>query len=213
MSATGLLQLVETGRPRGNYFFGVAKKLGVAYTTMVISNEVILTALICARIIHIRRWYDTKAGWRSHTGAVSIVVESALPCTLFGLAYLLTFALATDYSVFFLSIYTPFTVSTCIPFLRKGCATNRLVHWLSSHSVHIAADDHTACDQWPCMVAHDYGDYPEQCSDRLLPQSTLHRVRDGHRNRHIVMRGGYERREIIERTQADHCRRGLLISV
>ncbi len=120
MSATGLLQLVETGRPRGNYFFGVAKKLGVAYTTMVISNEVILTALICARIIHIRRWYDTKAGWRSHTGAVSIVVESALPCTLFGLAYLLTFALATDYSVFFLSIYTPFTVSTCIPFLRRG---------------------------------------------------------------------------------------------
>ncbi|KAI0755634.1 hypothetical protein C8Q74DRAFT_1373408 [Fomes fomentarius] len=36
-----------------NYFFGVAKKLGIAYTTMVISNEVFLTALICARIMHI----------------------------------------------------------------------------------------------------------------------------------------------------------------
>ncbi|KAI0755632.1 hypothetical protein C8Q74DRAFT_1373406 [Fomes fomentarius] len=107
--ATGLLQLVETGRPRGNYFFGVAKKLGIAYTTMVISNELILTALICARIIHIRRWYDTKSGWRSHTGAISIVVESALPCTLFGLAYLITFALATNLSVFFLSVYAMFT--------------------------------------------------------------------------------------------------------
>ena len=114
LSAVGIAQLIESGRPHANYFAGLAKQLGIAYTTSIISNQVIVTALICARIVYIARRYETAAAplARCYTGAVAVVVESALPCTLFGVVYLVTFALDSEISIFFLSIYVMFTVSS-----------------------------------------------------------------------------------------------------
>ena len=54
-------------------------------------------------------WARSVAG--PYTDAVAIIAESALPSTLFGVAYLVTFALKSDVSVFFLSVYVMFTVS------------------------------------------------------------------------------------------------------
>ncbi|KAI1784817.1 hypothetical protein LXA43DRAFT_190403, partial [Ganoderma leucocontextum] len=117
----GVAQLVESGRPRSSYFSGVAHELGISYTATVIGLEVIVTALICARILQIRRWHrrstpaaSQASSWvqavtRSYTGAAAIIAESALPCTFFGVAYLITFAIESDISVFFLSIYAMFT--------------------------------------------------------------------------------------------------------
>ena len=92
--------------------------------------------MICARILQVRQWHRSvpaapqtdastststsalamKESWaRSvagpYTDAVAIIAESALPSTLFGVAYLVTFALKSDVSVFFLSVYVMFTVS------------------------------------------------------------------------------------------------------
>ncbi|KAI0755637.1 hypothetical protein C8Q74DRAFT_317142 [Fomes fomentarius] len=66
---------------------------------MVISNEVFLTALICARIMHIRWWYDTKCRSGVYTGARSSGWPISSP-SLSG-------------RVFFLAIYDMFTVNTC----------------------------------------------------------------------------------------------------
>lgn len=119
----GIAQLVEAGLPLRSYFTGNAHKLGIAYTTSVISLEVVVTTLIAARILQLRRWYDVASALRqnrvsaaayTYTGAVAIIVESALPCTVFGLAYLVSFAINSDISILFLSIYVMFTVSVCL---------------------------------------------------------------------------------------------------
>ncbi|KAI0739351.1 hypothetical protein C8Q80DRAFT_1111133 [Daedaleopsis nitida] len=109
----GIAQLIASGHPHANYFAGLAKKLGIAYTTAMISNQALVTTLICARIIYIARRCASAVAplVRPYTGAVAVVVESALPSTLFGLAYLVTFALDSELSVFFLSVYV---MSTCI---------------------------------------------------------------------------------------------------
>ena len=44
------------------------------------------------------------------TGAMSIVVESMLPYTLFGVAYLVTLGTNSPVSILFLSLYVMFTV-------------------------------------------------------------------------------------------------------
>ncbi|KAM5540177.1 hypothetical protein V8D89_006317 [Ganoderma adspersum] len=128
----GVAQLVESGRPHSRYFSGVAHTLGVSYTASVIALELIVTTLICARILQVRQWHRSipaapltgastststsalRESWARgvagpYTDAVAIFVESALPSTLFGVAYLVTFALKSDVSVFFLSVYVMFT--------------------------------------------------------------------------------------------------------
>ena len=119
----GTVQLVEAGLPHRNYFSGTAHKLGVLYTTSVIMLEVITTTLIAARILQLGRWnrlaaasalphnkMSRKAAAYPYTGAVAIIVESALPSTLSGVAYLVSYALGSDLSILFLSIYVMLSV-------------------------------------------------------------------------------------------------------
>lgn len=109
----GIAQLVASGHPHANYFAGFAKKLGIAYTTAVISNQALVTTLICARIVYIARRCASAAAHlaRPYTGAVAVIIESALPSTVFGLVYLVTYALESEVAVFFLSVYVMSTVS------------------------------------------------------------------------------------------------------
>lgn len=48
---------------------------------------------------------------KAYFTTVAIVVESALPYTLFGIAFLVSFGLDSDTSILFLSLYGMFTVS------------------------------------------------------------------------------------------------------
>ncbi|KAI0755631.1 hypothetical protein C8Q74DRAFT_1304738 [Fomes fomentarius] len=108
----GIAQLIESGLPHSSYFAGVAKKLGIAYTSTIIGLELIVTALICARILWAGRMYRQAMGpdvGRAYTSAAAIIVESAALTSLWGIAYLVTFALGHDLEIFFLSIYVMMT--------------------------------------------------------------------------------------------------------
>ncbi|KAI8977824.1 hypothetical protein BD414DRAFT_156735 [Trametes punicea] len=110
--ALGMAQLVASGVPHSNYFSGFAQRLGTAYTSSIISLEIILTALICGRILYVSRRYGRgKANSVAYTGLVPIIIESSALCTLLGIAYLVPFARGDDISIFFLSIYV---MSTCL---------------------------------------------------------------------------------------------------
>ena len=113
-TALGIAQLVDSGRPNANYFAGLAKNLGIAYTSTIISLEIIVTALICARIYWMGRRYGKAMGnevGRAYTSAAAIIVESMLLSTLTGIAYIITFARGDQVEIFFLSIYVMSTVS------------------------------------------------------------------------------------------------------
>lgn len=108
--------LYESGRPNGNYFVGIATRFVTAYTASTFAFNVIVTALIVGRIVAVGRrlGYATsgKGGggeFHAYTGAVAIIVESALPFTVFSAAYLVTYSIGSDIAIAF-SFYAMFTV-------------------------------------------------------------------------------------------------------
>ncbi|KAI9066056.1 hypothetical protein FKP32DRAFT_1674315 [Trametes sanguinea] len=112
--SVGIAQLYESGRPHANYFAGLAQNLGIAYTSSVISLNIIVTSLICGRIYYAGRRCARTLGVNvgsDYMGAVSMIVESALLYTLFGIAYLISFALQSQVNILFLSLYV---MMTCI---------------------------------------------------------------------------------------------------
>ncbi|OJT13745.1 hypothetical protein TRAPUB_9700 [Trametes pubescens] len=107
--------LYESGRPNGNYFVGIATHFVTAYTASTFAFNVIVTALIVGRIIAVGRrlGYATSGKgsggeYHAYTGAVAIVVESALPFTVFSAAYLVTYSIGSDIAIAF-SFYAMFT--------------------------------------------------------------------------------------------------------
>ncbi|KAI0773184.1 hypothetical protein BD413DRAFT_314484 [Trametes elegans] len=112
--SVGIVQLIASGIPGSNYFQGVAHNLGVAYTSSVISLNVIVTSLMCVRIYRAGRRIAGLVGaevGRDYVTATAIIVESALLYTVTGVAYLVAFATQSQTSVFFLSLYV---MMTCI---------------------------------------------------------------------------------------------------
>ncbi|KAI0746599.1 hypothetical protein C8Q80DRAFT_781618 [Daedaleopsis nitida] len=105
--ALGLLY--ESGRPDGNYFTGIANIFGTCWNASTFATNVSVTGLICARIIMIgRRLKAIDQDATVHTGAVALVIESALPFTVFNLVYIITFALKSDIAIAF-SFHSMFT--------------------------------------------------------------------------------------------------------
>ena len=121
-AALGIAQLYEAGRPHASYFAGLAQQLGIAYTSCIISLEIILTLLICGRIYYAGRRYTVAMGaevGRAYTSAAAIIVESMLLSTVTGIAYLVSFARNSQLEIFFLSIYVMMTLSRTPP--RLSC--------------------------------------------------------------------------------------------
>ncbi|KAI0826996.1 hypothetical protein BC628DRAFT_1318825 [Trametes gibbosa] len=117
--AFGIGLLYESGRPQGNYFVGIATKFVTAYTASTFAFNLIVTTLIVGRIVTVGRRLSGLAAaasgashaaedFHAYTGAVAIVVESALPFTVFSAAYLVTYGLGSDLANAF-SFYAMFT--------------------------------------------------------------------------------------------------------
>lgn len=88
---TAIITVYNSGLPTNSLFAGVAAKFGVAWVSLTVSLNIILTIMICTRIVMAR----TTANWRMHpklahmyTGMVPILVESALPFTILGIAFI-----------------------------------------------------------------------------------------------------------------------------
>ncbi|TFK86408.1 hypothetical protein K466DRAFT_600363 [Polyporus arcularius HHB13444] len=108
--AFGVGLLYESGRPNGDYFGGIAATFVTAYTASTFAFNVLVTSLICGRIIFVGRSMRAygAADTKVYTGAVAVIVESALPFTIFSVAYLITFAMGSDVAYAF-SFYAMFT--------------------------------------------------------------------------------------------------------
>ncbi|KAL7284302.1 hypothetical protein ACG7TL_001586 [Trametes sanguinea] len=100
--------LFESGRPHGNYFLGIATVFVTAYTASTFAFNVIVTGLIVGRIVAVGRRLGCSQDFRVYTGAVALVVESALPFTVFSAVYLVTYAMGSNISMAF-SFYAMFT--------------------------------------------------------------------------------------------------------
>ena len=77
------------------------------------------------------------ADMKVYTGAVAVVVESALPFTIFSVAYLITYAMGSDVAYAF-SFYAMFTVGDHVIARIMWLSGISLLH----ASVHLSIDDH-----------------------------------------------------------------------
>ncbi|EMD31796.1 hypothetical protein CERSUDRAFT_162569 [Gelatoporia subvermispora B] len=107
----GVVELWASGVPSGDVFAGKAVNLGLAYFSTTIGLNVLLTVLICSRILyHARkaRRLSSHDMDRAYTGAAAIIIESALPYTLSGIAYLVSDGLNSGISIVMGALYAMF---------------------------------------------------------------------------------------------------------
>lgn len=106
--ALGFLVDWTTSTPGGNFFAGVASQLGFAYYTVSVFLNTTLTCMICYRIVHHGRTVQENLGHEYaslYFAIVTIVVESVIPYTLSGIAFLVSLGMGSPTSVAFLCVY------------------------------------------------------------------------------------------------------------
>ncbi|PIL34474.1 hypothetical protein GSI_03251 [Ganoderma sinense ZZ0214-1] len=120
VAALGIIELYLSGKPNANFFVGTAAQLGLAYYATTISLNVIATGVICARLVYFSRAATsdfatprnpiaTGSVVARYTGTLPVVVESALPYSLAGVAFLVSYGMQSDVSILFGALYGMFT--------------------------------------------------------------------------------------------------------
>ncbi|KAI0668256.1 hypothetical protein C8Q78DRAFT_980509 [Trametes maxima] len=114
--ALGIIQLYASGEPNADFFAGKAAQFGTAYYATTISLNVLATCVICGRLMHLGRVLEVARttqgrgrGARRYTGTLAVVVESALPYSAAGIAFLVAYGMQSDISILFGAFYGMFT--------------------------------------------------------------------------------------------------------
>ncbi|KAF8548726.1 hypothetical protein OG21DRAFT_1422559 [Imleria badia] len=104
----GIMVIVTSSLPGGNFFSGIAAQLGLAYYCVSVGLTAILTGVICYRMAthgqevkkHLGKDYASV-----YFALLSLIVESVLPYTLSGIAFLVSFGVGSSTSIAFACVY------------------------------------------------------------------------------------------------------------
>ncbi|OCH85062.1 hypothetical protein OBBRIDRAFT_839241 [Obba rivulosa] len=110
--ALGILVLVSSGTPGGKFFSGKAVDFGTPFYCMAISLNIILTILICGRLLYVSRWVREILGHDASTlysSVMSIMIESALPYSICGIMFIIPYVRGSDTSIAFAQMWGKFT--------------------------------------------------------------------------------------------------------
>jgi len=104
----GIMVVVLSSSPGGNFFVGLTAKLGLAYYSVSVGLTAMLTLMICHRIV--KQGMEMKEHFgKDHASAyftlLSLVIESVLPYTLSGIAFLVSFGVGSPTSIAFACVY------------------------------------------------------------------------------------------------------------
>ncbi|KAI0059007.1 hypothetical protein BV25DRAFT_1809843 [Artomyces pyxidatus] len=108
----GIAELWASGTPHKDFFSGLAVQLGTSYYATSITLNAVVTCSITWRIVNFARISRLDLGpdvSKAYSGLAKIVVESALPYTLSGIAFLLSYGTGSELSILWLSFYAMFT--------------------------------------------------------------------------------------------------------
>ena len=104
----GILLIWETSTHGGNFFSGISSQLGLAYYTTSVFLTAMLTWMVCYRVVQYGRRIKEGLGSEyasPYFAIVALVVESVLPCTLSGIAFLISFGIGSQTSVCFSFVF------------------------------------------------------------------------------------------------------------
>ena len=92
----------------GGFYTGVASQFGLAYYTVSVLLSIILARMICYRLLRHGRRVREQLGHEyasPYFAVVALVVESVLPYTLSGIAFLVSLGVESPTSVVFVCMY------------------------------------------------------------------------------------------------------------
>ena len=112
----GISTLYFSSKPNAQGFFSgsVSSHVALSYSSVGLALNVACTTLICVRILLASRDMRRALGQDAaspYTSAAAVIIESMLPYTLFGVAYVVTLGANSPLSILFLSLYAMFNVS------------------------------------------------------------------------------------------------------
>ena len=112
--ALAILELVTSFTP-GGFFFGASSiNFGTPYYSMTIGLNILVTALICYRLLGLSRIVRESMGEENaklYTGVAAILIESAAPYSLTGIMFLVPYARGSLISVALGQVWAKCTVS------------------------------------------------------------------------------------------------------
>ncbi|KIK70429.1 hypothetical protein GYMLUDRAFT_184049 [Collybiopsis luxurians FD-317 M1] len=106
-----ILLIYESAKPGANFFVGHAVDFGVPYVSLTISLNIIVTALICIRLLFLRQEVSRILGpacAKMYTSIIAILVESAALFTVFGIVYVILYARKSESSIALVQIWGDF---------------------------------------------------------------------------------------------------------
>lgn len=137
--------IVTSSLPGGNFFSGIAAQLGIAYYSVSVGLTAMLTGVICYRMVTHGLEMKRHLG-KDHASVyfalLSLIVESVLPYTLSGIAFLVSFGVGSSTSIAFACVYILMMVSG---------STCGFVGRANGVAVHITADVDIAGCIWTGM--------------------------------------------------------------
>ncbi|KAJ4499745.1 hypothetical protein C8R41DRAFT_875766 [Lentinula lateritia] len=90
-----VITVVESALPGAFLLNGTAANFGVPWVSLSVSLNVILTAMICGRLLMMRRIVRSSLSFElgnTYTSIMAILVESALPFSVVGVGFVITYA-------------------------------------------------------------------------------------------------------------------------
>ncbi|KAF8443961.1 hypothetical protein L210DRAFT_3533263 [Boletus edulis BED1] len=104
----GVLVDWSSSSPGGDFFTGKSAQLALAYYTLSVFLNTTLTCMICYCILQYGRKVRKDLGHEyasSYFAIITLVVESVLPYTLSGIAFLVSLGVGSPLSTVFISVY------------------------------------------------------------------------------------------------------------
>ena len=104
-----------------NSFSGLSSKLGLACYSVSVFLNAALACIICYRLVWHARTVEEYLGEEQespYSGIVVLLVESVLPYTLSGIAFLISYGVGSQTAITFLCVYTSMTVRCWSTVLR-----------------------------------------------------------------------------------------------
>lgn len=110
--ALAIIELVIAGEPGGNFFGTKTRNFGISYYTITIGLNIIVTVLICVRLLRLSNAITRVLGRdsaRMYTNIATILIESAAPYSLVGIMWLIPYALQSGTAIGFGQVWAKLT--------------------------------------------------------------------------------------------------------
>jgi len=113
--ALSIIELVLAGKPGGNFFHGRTINFGIPYYTITIALNVFITFFIVYRLLKLGKAVSRALGRdsaRMYTSIASMLIESAAPYSIFGIMFLIPYALGDGTAISFGQVWAKVAVRT-----------------------------------------------------------------------------------------------------